>query len=648
MKRILYSLLMILPLTAWADSPVVATDIGDLSRETSPSAKPDPKRPYSPYAELNIPMRPLFGDTHVHTSFSMDAGAFGARLGPKEAFRFGKGEEVKASSGQMVKLARPLDFIVVADHSDGFGFFPQMLAGAPQIVNDPQGKKWYDMIKSGKEAEAAFDLVTSFSQGKLSKGIAESMLPTGKPYKAAWEESVRAADEANQPGRFTAFIGFEWTSNTGGNNLHRNVIFRENGKYALQIQPYVTQRPFGSDNPRDLWKWMADYEKKTGGRMLAIAHNGNLSNGRMFPIVESFSGKNIDREYAENRTRWEPLYEVTQIKGDGETHPFLSPNDEFANFERWDKGNLDLTEAKKPEMLEFEYARSALRNGLKLQRELGLNPYKFGLIGSTDAHTALSAVEEDNFFGKTTSSEPSADRAAHPFVQNKKTGLQILGWETISSGYAAVWAKENTREEIFAAMERRETYATTGPRMVVRFFGGWDFKPDDLQTRMPALTGYKKGVPMGGDLKNAPKGKAPTFLIAAMKDPIGANLDRVQVIKGWLDKNGKTHERVFDVSVSGSRKIVNGTCKTKVGNTVDIPNATWKNSIGASELATVWKDPEFNAAQSAFYYVRVIEIPTPRWTAYDAKYFGVKMPKEVPMTTTERAYTSPIWYTPGT
>jgi hypothetical protein len=365
----------------------------------------------------------------------------------------------------------------------------------------------------------------------------------------------------------------------------------------------------------------------------------------MFPIIESFTGKRIDRAYAEARMRWEPLYEATQIKGDGETHPFLSPNDEFANFERWDKGNLDLTVAKKPGMLEFEYARSALKNGLKMEAELGVNPYKFGLVGSTDAHTALAAVEEDNFFGKTASSEPSPERATHPFMKSP-TGAVIMGWEQTASGYAAVWATENTRAALFDAMRRRETYATTGPRMVVRFFGGFDFEARDARDRMPAKIGYTRGVPMGGDLPAAPAGKAPTFLVAALKDPIGANLDRYQIVKGWLDAKGQTHEKVYDVAWSGDRKPGADGKLPPVGSTVDVGNATWTNTIGAAELMAVWKDPDFDRSQRAFYYGRVIEIPTPRWTAYDAKYFGIELPKNVPMTTTERAYTSPIWYTP--
>jgi hypothetical protein len=645
-KNILQLLVRLFAIVAFsspilADEETAQTDVGTLDKETAAKAFPS-KPPYSPYAGRDFPTRPFFGDTHVHTSFSMDAGAFGCRLGPADAYRFAKGEEVTASSGQRAKLARPLDFIVVTDHSDGFGFFPRLFAGDPKMLSYPQGRRWYDMIQAGN-ADAAFEIIVAFSQGKMAEGLLP--LPGSPAYRGAWDETIKAADEANDPGRFTAFIGFEWTSNTGGNNLHRNVIFRENGQRASLVEPFITQKPLGSDNPRDLWKYMAMVEEKTGSQVLAIAHNGNLSNGLMFPIVESFTGKKIDRAYAENRMQWEPLYEATQIKGDGETHPFLSPNDEFANFERWDKGNLDLSVLKKREMLEFEYARSALKNGLKMEAELGVNPYKFGMVGSTDAHTALATADDDNFFGKTSSSEPSADRAIHPFIKNKNA--TIMGWEQTASGYAAVWATANTRESLFDAMKRKEVYATTGPRMVVRFFGGWNFEDKDAQDRLPARIGYTKGVPMGGDLRAAPAGKSPTFLVAALKDPIGANLDRIQVIKGWVDKAGKTQEKVYDVAWSGDRRPGGDGKLPMVGNTVDVPNATYTNSIGAPELIKVWRDPEFDPALRAFYYVRVIEIPTPRWTAYDAKYFGVTMPKEVPMTTTERAYTSPIWYTPG-
>jgi hypothetical protein len=426
-----------------------------------------------------------------------------------------------------------------------------------------------------------------------------------------------------------------------------NVVFRGNGAQASLVEPFTTLPPLGSGNPVDLWKWMAATEQKTGTEVLAIAHNGNVSNGLMFPVVEAF-GKKLDRDYVQTRARWEPLYEVTQTKGIDEAHPFLSPNDEFAAFEIWDKGNLDVSAPKSKDMFEFEYARAALKNGLKLEERLGTNPYKFGMIGSSDAHNALAAMEEDNFFGKTAPQEPSPERMTKAFVDNPTAGLKIMDWEVGASGFAAVWATENTREAIFDAMKRRETYATTGPRMVVRFFGGWDFAPGDANNRMPAAIGYAKGVPMGGDLSNVPQGRAPTFLVAALKDSIGANLDRIQIVKGWLDKDGKTQERVYDVAVSGGRKIeADGRSKTPVGNTVDVQNATWTNTIGAPELITVWKDPQFDAKQRAFYYARVIEIPTPRWTAYDAKRFAIKPLPGTAMVLQERAYTAPIWYTPG-
>jgi Protein of unknown function (DUF3604) len=624
--------------------PIFAQDVGHIDKEAG--EKLFPKRPYSPYAGRNYPTRPLFGDTHLHTSFSMDGGAAGARLGPADAYRFAKGQEVTASSSQQVKLSRPLDFLVVADHSDGLGFFPLLLAGDPKIISDPLGRKWYELIQDGKGVEAALDIYFNMGKGTIPKGLLP--VPGTPAFQDAWRKTIDAAEEANDPGRFTAFIGFEWTSGTGGNNLHRNVIFRDGASRAGMVEPFTAQKPLGSDNPRDLWKYMAAYEAKTGGKALAIAHNGNGSNGRMFPIIESFTGKKIDREYAENRRRWEPLYEVTQMKGTSEAHPFLSPNDEFASFEIWDKGNLDVSAAKKPEMLEFEYARSAFKTGLKLERTLGLNPYKFGLVGSTDAHTALATADEDNFFGKTSGSEPSSTRAEHPFLENPDTGIMIMGWETAASGYAAVWATENTREAIWDAMERRETYATTGPRMVVRFFGGWEFEAKDAQDRMPANVGYTKGVPMGGDIHTAPSGKAPTFLVAALKDPMGANLDRIQIVKGSLDAKGQTHQKIYEVvwSDAGTRKLDAKGKLPAVGDTVDVANATWTNTIGDPELIAVWKDPDFDAAQSAFYYARVLEIPTPRWTAYDAKFFQIHMPEEVPMKQQERAYTSPIWYTP--
>jgi hypothetical protein len=617
-------------------------EIGILDQQTAEKVFPK-TAPYSPYAGRAYPTRPLFGDTHLHTSFSFDAGAFGNRLEPRDAYRFARGQEVMASSGQPVKLSRPLDFLVVADHSDGMGFFPMIVGGDPIVMADPQGRKWNELIHAGKGADAALDIIRNFGAGTISRAIFP--VPGTPAYRNAWAATIQAAEEYNTPGLFTAFIGYEWTSNTGGNNLHRNVIFRDNADRAGQVEPYTTMKPLGSDNPVDLWKWMDGYEQKTGGRVLAIAHNGNLSNGVMFPMVEQF-GKPVDREYVESRARRERLYEATQTKGDGETHPFLSPNDEFADFEKWDKGNLDGTVAKKQEMLQGEYARRALQNGLKLEQALGTNPYKFGFIGSTDAHNSLVAVEEDNFFGKTTPQEPSPERMTKTFFADPKSGVKIMDWEVAAAGYAAVWAKENTRASLWDAMQRRETYATTGTRMVVRLFGGWDFQPADAGTRNPAAIGYARGVPMGGDLSKAPAGRAPTFLVAALRDPIGANLDRYQVVKGWIDAKGEVHEKVYDVAWGGDRKPGADGKLPSVGSTVDAANATWTNTIGAPELIAVWKDPDFDPALRAFYYGRVIEIPTPRWTAYDAKRFGVQPLPGTRMTITERAYTSPIWYTP--
>jgi hypothetical protein len=634
-----------LALTGTLLIPGFATGQGDAGApDKAKLDKVFPSKPgYSPYAGRSHPTMPLFGDTHLHTGYSMDAGAFGARLGPREAYRFARGEEITSNTGQPVKLSRPLDFLVVADHSDGMGFFPQLMSADPALLATPQGRKWYDQIRAGQGGEAALDIIRSFGQGKMPAGFP---LPGTTAYRNAWQETIKAADAYNEPGRFTAFIGFEWTSNTGANNLHRNVIFRGNAAQAGLVEPYTTIAPLGSDNPADLWKYMAATEARTGSEVLAIAHNGNLSNGLMFPMIEAF-GKKLDRDYAQTRARWEPLYEVTQTKGTGEAHPSLSRNDEFAAFEIWDRGNLDFSTAKQPGMLLTEYARDALKNGMLLESRLGANPYKFGLIGSSDAHTGLAAMEEDNFFGKTTPQEPSPERMTATFFADPKSGLKVMDWEVGAAGYAAVWATENTREAIFDAMKRRETYATTGTRMAVRFFGGWDFTAADAVNRMPASIGYTKGVPMGGDLTRGPQGKAPSFLVAALKDSQGANLDRIQIVKGWVDREGKTHEKVHDVVWSGDRKPGADGKVPAVGSTVDVANATWTNTIGAPELIAVWTDPQFDAAQRAFYYVRVLEIPTPRWTAYDAKRFGTQPLPGTTMTLQERAYTSPIWYTPG-
>jgi hypothetical protein len=621
---------------------LLAQDTGTLSPEKARRAYD--KKLYSPYANRKFPTRPLFGDTHLHTGMSLDAGVWGTSLMPLDAYRFARGEQVTSSTGQPVKLSRPLDFLVVTDHSDNMGWVTDLIGGKPELLADEYGRKWYSMIQAGKGNEAALEMIGLFSQGKFPNS---QLYAPGTPgYRHAWEETIRAAEEYNEPGRFSAIIGFEWTSLVKGGNMHRNVIFRDNADRALQVLPFTVMPPHGSPNPVDLWKWMAAYEEKTGGRVLAIPHNGNLANGIMFPVERAYTGKEVDKDYAAERIKWERLYEVTQTKGDGETHPYLSPNDEFADFETWDKANLDASQAKTKEMLEFEYARSALKNGLALEAKLGTNPYKFGLVGGSDAHTGLTAMEEENFFGKTFPQEPGPERMFTKFMDNPKIGATIFDWEICAAGYAAVWATENTRAAIWDAMHRRETYATTGTRMMVRFFGGWEFDESDAISRNPAVVGYTKGVPMGADLRKSPGGQSPTFLVAALRDPIGANLDRIQIVKGWLDADGELQEKVYDVVWSDNRKPDARGKLPSVGTTVDIENATWTNTIGSPELITVWEDPNFDAKLRAFYYARVIEIPTPRWTAYDAKRFGVKPPEAARMTVTERAYTSPIWYTP--
>ena len=594
---------------------------------------------YSPYVDRNIPDRVFWGDTHLHTSYSPDAGLVGNTLGPEEAYRFARGEEVTASSGLRAKLLRPLDFLVVSDHAEYIGLADLIRSSDPALLADPIGKRWHDLFRSGPEgAYKAFVEILGSATSRQEQFRGDAIK------RSIWERFTATAERYNEPGRFSAFIGFEWSSLPKGNNLHRVVIFRDDAERARQVLPYSL---FDSEDPEDLWTYLAAYEKKTNGRVLAIPHNGNLSNGLMF-AEKTFTGRPIDRAYAETRMKWEPLVEVTQIKGDGETHPFLSSEDEFADYENWDKGNLNLSKLKEKWMLQHEYARSALKLGLKLEQQAGANPFKFGMIGSTDSHTSLAATREENYFGKFAQTEPRADRYKHAFMKSPvDPKVTVLSSEEVASGLAAVWARENTREAIFDAMERKEVYATTGTRIQVRVFAGWDFTADEVQRPDFAEQGYRRGVPMGGDLTNASKGKAPTFMVRALRDVDGANLDRIQIIKGWLDKNGKLHEKIYDVAVSDGRKIgKDGRARKAVGNTVDVKNATYTNTIGDPLLTAYWKDSDFDPNERAFYYVRVIEIPTPRWTAYDAKRFGITMPANVKMIVQDRAYTSPIWYTP--
>ena len=645
MNRINKFLFIMTGLLLFSAGPASAQDIGKPDPEALKGLYPG--KTYSPWAQRNFPSNVYWGETHLHTGLSLDAGIFGCILDHDDAYRFARGEEVTSSTGLKVKLSRPLDWIVVTDHSDNLGLATDIQKGTPNILAEEKGRYWHEgFAKGGEEAGvAAFDLIKSFSQGTIPTKILEDYSPGSSVYNGVWEYITETADKYNDPGKFTTLIGYEWTSVPKGFNLHRNVILRDDKFRAQQVAPLTTQPPAGTTDPLDLYKWLEVYESKTGGQALAVAHNGNLSNGWMFPIDKTYHGYDVDKNYVQLRAKWEPLYEVTQIKGDGEAHPYLSPNDEFADYETWDTGNLDLSALKSDDMLGGEYAREGLKRGLALEQKLGTNPYKFGMVGATDSHTGLSTAEEDNFFGKSVSVEPNPKRMQHPFIKSKLG--EIPGEKIVASGYQGVWASENSREAIFDAMKRKETYATTGPRILVRFFGGWEYTENDLRSRAPAFVGYEKGVPMGGDLRKNPGGKAPVFMVFALRDPIGANLDRIQIIKGWLDKDGKTRERVYDVAVSDGREInKDGRCKTPVGNTVDLEAAAWYNTIGASELMAIWSDPDFDPEEKAFYNARVIEIPTPRWVVYDKVRLGAEIPEGTELTTQERAYTSPIWYTP--
>lgn len=594
---------------------------------------------YSPYINQSFPQQVYWGDTHLHTTYSPDAGMIGNfNLGPADAYRFARGEQIEANNGMQVKLVRPLDFLVISDHGEYQGLMPSLRGGDPEILKNEVGRRWYNLFKEGPEGQ--YKVFLEFAEDLNNN---KGRIPFDKIARSTWDLMTETADKYYEPGKFTAFIGYEWTSTPNGNNLHRVVVFKDGAEKAGRVVPFTS---FDSPDPEDLWKYMADYEAKTGGRVIAFPHNANVSGGLMFD-TKTFKGKKLTRKYARTRNRFEPLHEMTQMKGDSETHPKLSPNDEFADYETWDKANLTGTIATTDEMLPGSYARSALKRGMALEAKIGVNPFKQGFIGSTDSHTSLATAGENNYFGKASIMEPGPERWEHVLIKSQMDDkLTTYASETTAAGLAAVWATENTRESLFEAMQRREVYATTGPRMTVRVFAGWDFNEQDVQRADFAEHGYAHGVPMGGDLKKAKKGQAPSLLIRALRDPDGANIDRIQVIKGWLDKKGKAQERIYDVACAGNRVIKNRRCDKPVGNTVNVAQASYTNTIGAPLLLAHWKDPAFDRKQQAFYYVRVLEIPTPRWPAYDAKIFGVKIPKDIVMQHQERAYTSAIWYTP--
>jgi len=595
---------------------------------------------YSPYLNHAYPDQVFFGDTHLHTAYSTDAGMIGNRLGPEEAYRFARGETVTASAGQRARLIRPLDFLVVADHSENLGLSVLIQESNPDLLRNAFGKRVHDLVRAGDPVSAYAAWAQQIA--KLEDPIGDDNLA-----RTVWNRIVDAAERFNQPGIFTTLHGFEWTSSPMASNLHRVVMFRDG---ADKVRDLVPISNYDSSDPEDLWDWMEAWKDETRGHVLAIAHNGNLSNGLMFDD-KTLDGKPLTKAYAERRSLWEPDYEVTQIKGDGETHPALSPNDEFADYWRWDKGNFG-PNGKKPDMLPREYARQALMRGLKYDAELGANPFKFGMIGSTDSHTSLATTREDNFFGKATPVEPGMgdDRymgkiiGVVPSVDGSDT--TIRHYQALASGLAAVWARENTREAIWDAFRRREVYATTGTRIRVRLFAGWHFSENEVLRPDFAAQGYARGVPMGSELTAAPDGAAPTFMIRALRDPDGANLDRIQIVKGWLEADGSLKEKVYDVAWAGDRTLGNDGKLPPVGNTVE--GASYTNDIGEAVLGAWWRDPDFDPAERAFYYVRVLEIPTPTWLAYDKAFYGdaITLPDDAIMVHQERAYTSPVWYTP--
>ena len=580
----------------------------------------------------SYPDNVYWGDLHVHSNLSPDSYSFGNQnLGPGEALRFAKGEQVTAHNKMQVQLRRPLDFLMVSDHAEFLGVFTRLTAQDPELLGTVLGQRWNKYIEAGDQSAIMGEFVQFIQDPDYQQEIPASIRTS------IWAQTAEIADEHNDPGNFTAFVGYEWTSMVNGNNLHRVVLYRDGADVAGQIPPFSS---LDSQDPEDLWNWMAQYEESTGGEIMAIPHNGNLSNGLMFADT-TLGGDPLDTEYAKQRSTWEPLYEVTQVKGDAEAHPLLSPDDEFADYENWDVDNIGRVQDKEPWMLQHEYARPALKRGLQWEAEPGVNPFKFGMIGSTDSHTTFATADDNNFFGKFPDSEPMPER-----TQNSMGGRLWYNWKLAASGYAAVWAEENTREALFDAMLKKEVYTTTGPRIVLRFFGGHFEEDDHLQSDFAAI-GYAKGVPMGGSLSNLHKDQAPTFMISALKDPDGANLDRVQVVKGWLDKDGSLHEKIYDIAAADyDQRLLDDGSLQPVGSTVDVENASYTNKIGVSSLASVWQDPDFDPALRAMYYVRVLEIPTPRWTTYDAKYFNLKLDPEIPRVNQERVYSSPIWYSP--
>lgn len=578
----------------------------------------------------------LWGDTHLHSSYSFDAYLFRNRSAdPDTAYRYAKGLPVIHPYHRgRVQIDQPLDFLTVADHAELMGVVRGLGLGDKDLSKIPLARKYMQWMKAGRGAEVFGELVAGANGGERPAGTEE--LSSDQVRRSFWHEIVDATERHNEPGKFTTFVGWEWSSMNKGANLHRIVMTSAGGDKAKQFVPYSSL-----DSPRaeDLWAWMDKTSKGLDLDIIAIPHNSNISKGEMFSDVDT-EGRPLTAAYARTRMRWEPVAEITQIKGDSETHPLLSPNDEFAEFESYrflidTRPDVDKTAP----IVAGAYVRSALKRGLEQEQKLGINPFKFGVIGSTDSHSGLASAEESNFHGKM--ALDGTPESKNIFRVGKKGAS---GWDMSASGLAAVWAEQNNRQSILDAFKRREVYATSGPRIKVRMFGGWSFKSRDAKAKKFADLGYKKGVPMGGDLSQAPNKKSPRFIVQASKDAFSANLDRIQIVKGYLDAGGKAQEKVFNIAASDKRKLQDK--MAAVGNTVDLKTASYLNSIGAEQLSAYWQDPEFDPQQRAFYYARVLEIPTPRHTTFDRIALNQE-PIKAKATIQERAYTSPIWYTPN-
>jgi hypothetical protein len=591
-----------------------------------PAPAAEPARP-----PANPERNAYFGDVHVHTGWSFDAFTNGSRTTPTDAYAWAQGREITNSGvGGKIQIRTPLDFYMVAEHAEFMGVFNQM-SNPESPLSKTELAKGVNSPDPNVRLQTFAGVLRDMSAGKVDPTLTDPALA-----RSVWAEIVKAADAAYRPGQFTTFAGYEWTANPQKRNLHRVVVFRDTAHL-----PDMVLSALESEDPETLWKWM-DELRARGSTLLAIPHNGNASDGLMFEL-NKFDGKPIDAAYNRTRAANEPLYEISQIKGTSETHPALSPNDEFAGFEQWDY-TLS-ADAERPTHRRGSFARQALLDGLSQEATGNGNPFKYGFIGDSDTHNAAGSNEEFNYTGKFAFENDAGHRINGMAGQPEGQIQQVR--EFSSGGLAGVWAEENTRESIFDAMQRRETFGTSGTMIKVRFFGGWDFTDADLKGMGAVRAGYARGVPMGSDLK-APAGKAPSFLVMTSKDPKSGNLDRVQIVKGWLDGSGKQHEQVYDVAWSGDRKPDPKSGKLPpVGDTVNAATAEYSNSIGAAELATVWTDPDFDPAVRAFYYVRVLEIPTPRWSTIDAVRLGVPVPKGLPVSIQERAWTSPIWYTPA-